>query len=260
MVPPRDFDAYFFDLDGTIYLGDRLLPGVEQTIPYLRSIGKKVMFLTNTTTQTREQCRGRLRQLGLPVPLEEIVTAASLSALYFRERSASSVVFAVGEEPLEAELQNAGIRLTREPLAATHVLVGMDRAFDYGKLHAAMKAVRNGAILIAANPDPFCPVLDDVLPDTWSMVKAIEAASSTNAKFVIGKPSAFYAEKVFEKVGLPPNRCLMVGDRLETDILFGLNNGLPTALVLTGAASAEDMASAGIRPDYLLKSIDELCL
>ncbi|WP_058301598.1 HAD-IIA family hydrolase [Gorillibacterium timonense] len=259
MLPSWDFDAYFFDLDGTIYLEDRLLPGVERTLAHLRKEGKRVMFLTNTTTQTRRQCRERLEGLGLAAELDEIVTAAYLSAMYLQETDAASLIYAVGETALMEELEAAGIQLSWDPLAATHVLVGMDRAFDYRKLHAAMKAVRNGAVLIAANPDPFCPVQDDVLPDTWSMVRAIEAASSGQAGFVIGKPSAYYARKVFEKVGVPPHRCLMVGDRLETDILFGIQNGVSTALVLTGAASTQDVDATGIRPDYTLITLEELC-
>lgn len=252
-----DFDGYFFDLDGTIFLGDQLLPGVRETMDILRQSDKSILFLTNTTTRTRKDCQLRLQKLGLEVHLDEIVTAAFTSAIYLREGQPEQSVFVVGEPALTYELEEQGVRHTADPLAATCVLVGMDMHFTYDKLHQAMKAVRNGAALIAANPDPNCPIMGDVIPDTWSMVKAIEAASNVAPMAVIGKPSLYYGAKVLERSGLPGERCLMVGDRLETDIMFGVNNGLYTALVLTGVASERDIGQFHVKPDYVWNSMND---
>ncbi|MGE7225465.1 HAD-IIA family hydrolase [Paenibacillus sp. PDC88] len=257
MPDVREFDGYFFDLDGTIFLGDRLLPGVKEALAYLRERGKKIYFLSNTTVRTRKECRLRLQELGLEAHEEEVVTAAYAAAVYLRE-SGLPRVFVVGDPALFAELDEQGVAHTPDPLSATHVLVGMDRGFNYDKLHQAMKAVASGAVLIAANPDPFCPAPDDRLPDTWSMVKAIETAGCSEAPTVIGKPSAYYAAKVLEWSKLSYDRCLMVGDRLETDILFGLQNGMRTALVLTGVTSRSDMECSPIRPDYVWSTMEEL--
>lgn len=258
MPDVMDWDGYFFDLDGTILLGEQLLPSVSETLAVLRQTGKKILFLSNTTTRTRMDCVNRLRKLGLEAHLEEIVTAAFTAAIYLREGKQEPLVFAVGEPALFSELDEQGVKHTTDPLAATHVLVGMDMHFDYDKLHQAMTAVRNGAVLIAANPDPNCPVVGDVIPDTWSMVKAIEAASCTAPHAVIGKPSEHYAAKVQEWSGLSAERCLMVGDRLETDILFGSNHGFYTALVLTGVTAKGDIAHSPIQPDYVWDSLDDL--
>lgn len=252
------YEGYFFDLDGTIYLGGRLLPGVSASLGFLRRSGKKVMFLSNTTTRTREECADRLRRLGLQAEAHEIITAGYASAIYLKGLSPSPLVYAIGEPALMKELLLAGVDCTEDVLSATHVLVGMDTQFDYSKLYLAAKALRNGAVLIAANPDPNCPVENDLLPDTWPLVKAIETASSIGSSMIIGKPSAYYAAKVLEWSGLPAERCLMVGDRLETDVRFGIVHGFGTALVLTGAATREELARSGLRPDYVWDTMEEL--
>nr|WP_245864331.1 HAD-IIA family hydrolase [Paenibacillus donghaensis] len=252
------YETYFFDLDGTIFIGDLLLPGVRQTLQYLREQGKQVLFLSNTTIRTREECRNRLRQLGLEAHTDEVVTAASVSAVYFREMPGRPKVLVIGEQALQDEMAGGHTVLTDDPVEATHVLVGMDREFTYEKLHRAMKAVRAGALLIAANPDPNCPVVGDLIPDTWAMVKAIEAASCGTVQEIIGKPSAYYAEKVLEQSGTKRENCLMVGDRMDTDIRFGLSHGISTALVLTGVTAREDLEQYSIRPDHIWTSMAEM--
>ncbi|WP_238403092.1 HAD-IIA family hydrolase [Paenibacillus mesophilus] len=251
-----DYDGYFFDLDGTVFLGDRLLPGVKETIALIREKRKKVLFLSNTTIRTRRQCLARLHELGLDARLDEIVTAAYVAAVYMRERSPEPTVLIVGEPAVAAELEEQDVPMTNRPEEATHVLVGMDMQFDYVKLHTAMKAIRGGAQLIAANPDPNCPIEGDVIPDTWSMVQAIGAASGTEPAAVVGKPSGYYAAKVLDLTGLPAERCLMIGDRLETDILFGSLNGLRTALVLTGISTERDADRSPVRPDYIWRTME----
>ncbi|MBP1991028.1 HAD-IIA family hydrolase [Paenibacillus eucommiae] len=260
-----NFDGYFFDLDGTILLGDSLLPGVPETLAALRNQRKKILFLSNTTTRTRKECQTRLQKLGLESHLEEIVTAAYAAAVYLREGKLEGKpnvrdtrVFVIGEPAMLSELEEQGVEHTEDPLEATHVLVGMDMHFNYSKLHQAMKAVRNGAAMIAANPDPYCPVDGDLIPDTWAMVKAIEATSGKKPLAVIGKPSKYYGAKALESGGLPSDRCLMVGDRLETDILFGSVNGFSTALVLTGVTSEEDIGQSPVQPDFVWTSMEEL--
>jgi len=253
----NNYEGYFFDLDGTVLLGDRLLPGVKDAIDWLRSAGKQVRFLSNTTVRTRKECLDRLSGLGLEARLHEIVTAAYVSAVYLGEIEPEPIVLVVGEAAVSRELEERAVAVTDRPEEATHVLVGMDMSFDYVKLHRAMKAVRRGAKMIAANPDPNCPVPGDVIPDTWPLVKAIEAASGVEPSAVIGKPSAYYAAKVLEESGLTGERCLMIGDRLETDVLFGEANGMATALVLTGVASASDAERSPIRADYVWSSMEQ---
>ncbi|WP_440108712.1 HAD-IIA family hydrolase [Paenibacillus sp. QZ-Y1] len=251
------YDAYCFDLDGTIYIDQMRLPGVKSFLSSLRSRGKRLLFLTNTPVHTREDCYNRLLGLGISCQLDEILTAGYVSGLYFTEHAPEARVLVVGEEALRKELQAMGIVISEDPYRSTHVLVGMDRQFHYDKLHLAAKAVRHGAALLATNPDNCCPVQGDIIPDTGAILSSIEAASQQKAAVVIGKPSRYYAEKVFQLLDVDSNRCLMIGDRLETDILFGQQNGMKTALVLTGISSREDVGKTDIVPDYIWPSFNE---
>ncbi|GFZ96242.1 acid sugar phosphatase [Paenibacillus marchantiophytorum] len=252
------FDGYLFDLDGTVYAGNQLLPGVLSTIDKLRESGKSILFVTNTTTHTREGVHERLSQLGIACSQEDILTALCVSRMYFQEYLPEAKVLMIGEQAMRNEMEQHGVETTNDPLSATHVLVGLDRQFTYEKLTLGMSALRNGAQLIAANPDPFCPLEDGAIPDTWSLVKALETASSQSVYKVIGKPSEYYAKKALEKLAFAPEACLMVGDRVSTDICFGNANGMYTALVLTGADSRKDIMLQGIKPDYVLASLSEI--
>ncbi|AWB43053.1 haloacid dehalogenase [Paenibacillus sp. CAA11] len=252
------YDGYFFDLDGTVFLGQRLLPGAAEALESLRAQGKRLLFLSNTTTRTREECYLRLTGLGIQAHRQEMVTAGWMSALYLREQAGEVRVYVIGEPALVLELVEQGVPITLYVEEATHVLVGMDMHFNYDKLHAAAKAVRRGAALIAANPDTCCPVEGDLLPDTWAIVQAIVTASGVRTHAVMGKPSSYFAQKTLEWSGLEASRCLMIGDRLDTDIAFGLKHGLGTALVLTGVSGGSELAASPIRPDYVWASLHEL--
>lgn len=251
------YDAYCFDLDGTIYIDQMRLPGVKSFLSSLRSRGKRLLFLTNTSVHTREDCYKRLLGLGVSCQLDEILTAGYVSGLYFVEHAPDAKVLVVGEEALKEELRAVGIDISEDPYRSTHVLVGMDRQFHYDKLHLAAKAVRHGAALLATNPDNCCPVQGDMIPDTGAILSSIEAASQQKAAVMIGKPSSYYAEKSLQLLDVDHSSCLMIGDRLETDILFGKLNGMKTALVLTGISTRENIGKADIVPDYIWPSLNE---
>lgn len=254
----NQFSGYLFDLDGTVYSGETILPGVLTTLKRLREQEKSLLFVTNTTIRTIEEVHRRLEQLGVVCGKDEIMTALCVAGMYFREHEPGAKVFMIGEQAMRLELDRRGVETTEDALSATHVLVGLDRQFTYDRLTQGMSALRNGALLIAANPDPFCPIDDGAIPDTWSLVKALETASLRQTIKVIGKPSAYYAAKAFEKLDVAPGQCLMVGDRIETDIRFGNANGMYTALVLTGADSREDIRLTGVEPDYVLATLSEI--
>lgn len=254
----NEYSAYLFDLDGTIYSGNKLLPGVLHTLNRLREQEKSVMFVTNTTLRTKELVRERLEKLGICCDEEEILTALCVVGMYFQEHEPQAKVLMIGEQAMKHELDRYGIETTEDALEASHVLVGLDRQFTYERLTLGMNALRNGARLIAANPDPFCPIDDGAIPDTWSLVKALETASLQKTYHVLGKPSTYFAQKVFDKLDIPSAQCLMVGDRIETDIRFGNNNGMYTALVLTGADSRKDIMLTRVQPDYVLASLCEI--
>ncbi|GIN19493.1 MAG TPA: HAD-IIA family hydrolase [Bacillus bacterium] len=253
-----DFEAYCFDLDGTIYLGNQILPGAKETLETLRMNHKKVLFITNSPTQTREECRRRLESLGIDVCSNEILTGPFISALYFSENFPDALIYVVGEEAIRTEFNHFSLKVTEDPSEATHVLVGLDRSFTYEKLNMAMNAVRNGAKLIVTNPDPTCPVPGGFVSDTYAIARAIEVASGKSIFQVTGKPSAFYGERILKELNVESDQCLIVGDRLETDILLGKFSKIRTCLVLTGVARKEDVDKTKIYPDFIIKDLNSL--
>jgi NagD protein len=252
------FDGYIFDLDGTVYLGDALLPGAQSAIRRLRADGRRVVFLSNNPTHTRAQYAARLERLGLPTPLDEIVNSTQVLVQWLLHEAPGCRVFPVGEQPLKNELAAAGFVLSDRAGAIDFVIASFDRTFEYRKLQIAFDAIRAGARLIATNADRYCPVPGGGEPDAASIIAAIEACTATRVEVVVGKPSPIMARAVAEIVQLPPGRCLMTGDRLETDIAMGRGAGMATALTLTGATSRAMLATSDIKPDYVIEGLAEL--
>lgn len=258
MVHVNDYDAFCFDLDGTIYVEDTLLLGVKDLISSLRNHNKKVLFISNTSIHTREACKERLGKMGIETSVDEIITTNYLAARLFKQNIPNAKVYIVGEHSLIEQLMNVSIKLTTNPLEATHVLVGLDRDFTYNKLGHAMQAVRNGAKIIVTNPDVVCPVMDGYIADTFVLAQAIETASEKKIDMIIGKPSAYYSRAIIDLLRVPYEKCLIVGDRLETDIMLGLNSGMKTCLVLTGVTKRADIEDTRIYPDYVVENLSEL--
>lgn len=250
--------TFIFDIDGTILLEDKLLPYARETIQALKKINKKVFYLTNSTIRTQKEATTFLNEFSLPVEQHEVITAASLSAHYLHTYAEECRVMVIGGDSVENELRSTGINITNQPEETTHVLVGLDKQFTYKKLNIATKAVRLGAKLIGMNPDPFCPMKDGVIPDSGSLIKAIEVASNSKVAAIIGKPSIYSAELIMSEANVTSDQCLIVGDRIDTDILFGKNAGMKTALVLTGVTSEEEVNESAIKPDFIIPNLGPL--
>lgn len=258
-VPERLFGGYAFDLDGTLYLGDAALPGAVETVGAIRQAGRAVAFVTNNPLSSRADYAAKLRRLGIRAADEEVVTATDSLLRYLAQTHPSATVLAVAEELLCRQLSEAGFRLTDDPESAEVVVVSFDRTFDYAKLHAAYRAVRlHGAIVVASNPDPYCPTPDGGLPDCAAMLAAIEACTGATAEAVTGKPSEHMAQAVLARVGVAAQDAVMVGDRLLTDMAMAEAAGLAGALVLTGATDRAGLAASPLRPRYVLETIAQL--
>lgn len=254
-LPTKLYEAYIFDLDGTIYLGDTLLPTAGQTITSLRKLGKRTVFLSNNPTHTRYDYAAKLTRLGLPTPPEDIINSSVVMVDFLRRHLPGARLFVVGEEPLQAELQAAGFQLTDDARRVEAVIASFDRTFVYRKLQIAFDAIRAGARFFATNADRYCPVPGGGQPDAAAIIAAIEACTNTKIEAVVGKPSPYMAEAILSLLDLPPDRCLMTGDRLETDILMGLEAGMATALTLTGATHEAALSASPIQPTYILHQL-----
>lgn len=257
-LPERLYEAYIFDLDGTCYLGETLLPSAEETITRLRELGKRTVFLSNNPTHTREAYAERLSQLGLATPASDVVNSSLVMVDFLTRRMPDARLFVVGEASLERELEAAGFTLTEEAEQIDAVIASFDRTFTYHKLQVAFDAIRAGAHFYATNADRYCPVPGGGQPDAAAMIAAIEAATNTEVEAVVGKPSRYMAEAILGLLQLPPEQCIMVGDRLETDVLLGLNAGMAGALTLTGATDEAMLVASEIRPTYVLRQLGDL--
>lgn len=254
----KSYRAILADLDGTVNRGDRLVPGAEEVYRELTESGVRWVFLSNNATVLAADLAEKISALGLPVSENQVVTSASALIDGLKKECPTARVMVVGEERLSQGLRNAGIRVENGTCRVDLVVTAMDRHFDYEKLRKAQAALLAGALFWATNLDASLPVADGFLPGAGSIVAAISTAAGRTPDRVFGKPSPDMASLVLELLGLPAALCLVVGDRMETDILFSRNAGIDSALVLTGATSREDLARFPYTPDYLFDSISDL--
>jgi NagD protein len=255
---PRSWAGYVFDLDGTIYLDDELLPGAGETVRTLRAGGARLAFLTNKPLERGAAYAEKLTRLGVPAAADEVVTSIDALLDYLASHAPVRAILPVTEPLLEAVLVEHGYKMARVPEDADVVVVAFDRTFDYAKLNRAYRAVKAGARLIATNPDPWCPTADGGIPDCAAMLAAIEACTGARAEAIVGKPSEHMARTLLLRLGLPPADVLMVGDRLTTDVGLARKAGFAAALVLTGATTRAEALGATMAPDLVLASLSEL--
>jgi HAD superfamily hydrolase (TIGR01450 family) len=255
----RRFDAYIFDLDGTIYVDDELIPGADETIARLRADGARVAFVTNNPLHPATDYAKRLTRLGIPVDPAEIVTSIDALVRYLDDGRPGATVLPIAEAEVCRRLTGAGYALTDDPRATDVVVVAFDRTFTYAKLLAGYRAVRErGAAIVATNPDPFCPTRDGGLPDCAAMLAALEACTGARAEAVVGKPSHHMIAAVLDRLRVSPEATAVVGDRPATDVAMGQSIGASGILVLSGATSAAEAAAGDVRPDHTLGSIRDL--
>ena len=170
------FKGFIFDLDGTVYLGERLIPGAERMIRLLRERGKKVVFLSNKPLYTREDYAAKLTRLGIPTTPSEVVNSTFVLIRYLQRVAPDAKVFVMGELPFVAEMARAGFRLTEDPHEIEYVVAAFDRTFDYRKFNIAFQAIKKGAHFIATNPDPARRTEDGMVPACGAMAALIEKA------------------------------------------------------------------------------------
>ena len=239
------FKGFIFDLDGTVYRSDQLIPGAEGVIRLLRENKRKVIFLSNKPIQTREDYASKLTRLGIPTQPEDVINSTFVMTNYLKKIAPQARLFVVGETPFIEELKRAGFKITDEAKEIEYVVVAFDRTFDYGKLNVAFQAIRLGAHFVATNPDRTCPVEGGEIPDCAGMIAAIEAVTEKKVEVIVGKPSPIMIQTVLNVLGLRPEDCILIGDRIETDIKMGKEAGIATGIVLTGVT--DEKTSQGIQ-------------
>jgi NagD protein len=251
--------GFIFDLDGTIYIDEVALPGAVETIAALRARDCQTIFITNKPLEPGAAYADKLTRLGIPTTPAQVITSVDVLIEYFCRHAPGARVFAIGEPPMLAELRSAGLRLTDEPCEIEYVVAAFDRTFDYRKLNIAFQAIKfHGAHFFATNPDAACSVEGGQIPDCAGVIAALEATTGKKVEFIAGKPSPRIIQVGVERLGVPVENCLVVGDRLETDIVMGHAAGAQTALVLTGTTRREQLIGATIQPDYVLENVGKI--
>lgn len=260
--PERIFEGYVFDLDGTVYLGDRLLPGSARLLEALRELGRRVTFVSNNPTRTPAEYVDKLTALGVHAQVEEVINTVVTTVEWITSQCPDARVFAIAEEPLRHALREAGVTLSEDPAEIDVVIASYDRSLDYRKLQTAFDALwRNERTrLLATNPDPYCPTPKGGEPDAGAVIAALEACTGRRCELHFGKPGPVMMEAVVARLAASPEDCVVVGDRLYTDLAAARNAGAEGALVLTGETDAADLEGlhGEKRPDYVLERLDQL--
>lgn len=262
-APARLYDAYLFDLDGTIYLGDELLPGARELVTRLRAQGRETLFLSNNPTRDPQMYAEKLTRLGLPTPASHVVNPVVTMTAWLRREAPDAAVFVIGEEPLVRALRSAGVRTSTDPRDIDVVVASFDRGFDYTKLQIAFDALwqHRRARLVTTNPDAYCPMPGGRgEPDAAAIIGAIEASTGVRCEVNVGKPSPLMLHTALEVLGVEPRDCVMVGDRLHTDVAMAVDAGIDSALVLTGESTREMVEALPVprRPTMVLDRVDRL--
>lgn len=248
--------AFVLDMDGTIYLGDHLLPGVCDFVKYLQQGNIPFLFLTNNSSKHRKLYAEKLNHLGLNVDPSEIFTSGEATANFLQQHFAEiKKIDLYGTPALEEEFVGNGFELTvGNPQA---VVLGFDTTLTYEKLWRLCDEVRSGLPYFATHPDINCPLENGVMPDIGSIIAFVEASTGRSPDFVIGKPNLPIVESLIKRLGLPADQICMVGDRLYTDVALG-QAGFRTVLVLSGETKAGDLADSPYKPDLVVENIGEL--
>ncbi len=252
--------TFVFDLDGVVYRGEQPLPGAADTIQSLRRLGHQVYFFTNNSSKSRPFYQEKLQRMGVSADIDHIMTAGYATALYLTENGACGAsCLAIGEFGLLGELEAIGMDLTDdEPVE--YVVVGIDRKFNYDTLVRAQRAILGGAAFIATNPDTTFPLEEGrVVPGNGVLVAAIKAATGVEP-IMIGKPEITAMHEILQLAHATPADTVVVGDRLDTDILAGNRIGATTVLVLTGIGTMADVEAAppDMKPTIIIKELREL--
>ena len=248
----QDIRCFLLDMDGTFYLGDRLLPGALEFIDLLNRNGIHFLFLTNNSSRTRKEYADKIRRFGLDLPEEKIFTSGEATAIYLKKQKPGARLYVVGTPALEREFSDHGFILTDEN--PDFAVLGFDTTLTYNKLWKLCDLVVAGVPYIATHPDINCPTETGFMPDIGAMMALISTSTGKQPDVIIGKPYAPIVEAVVEKLQIPIEALCMVGDRLYTDIALG-KTGLTTVLVLSGETRPEDLPGSPHQPDYVMDNL-----
>lgn len=251
------YDYFIFDLDGTIYRGEHLISNADKVVNHLKSINKKIVFVSNKTTGTAKDYYDLLKNWGLNIEENEIINSTIVASRYLNQNFNGKLFFAIGEDSFINEIEKSSLKYSTTPEEINILLVTLDRTLNYKKLEIAARALENGARFFAANIDDTCPVDDGEVIDAGSTISALQKRTHRKLELHFGKPSEFMFNEIKNHLQFIPSKTLLIGDRLETDIRMGNEFGIDTVLVHTGVKYFPN-GTENILPTYQLNSVFDL--
>lgn len=247
--------GFICDMDGVIYHGNRILPGVPEFIRWLHDTKKEYLFLTNNSGYTPRELNQKLARMGLDVSEDHFYTSALATAAFLKEQAPGCSAFVIGEAGLLNALYNAGI--TMNDVNPDYVVVGEGRSYSLDTLTKATNLVMKGAKLIGANSDVSGPIESGIAPACRALIAPIEMATGTQAYFC-GKPNPLMMRTGLNLLNCHCGEAVMVGDRMDTDIVSGLESGMATVLVLSGVSGTETLKTYAYRPTMVLDGVGDI--
>lgn len=253
-----DYEGAVLDLDGTVYRGEELLPGAAAVVDRLREAGAETLFFSNNPVKSREEYAERLTSMGIDVRPEDVLSSGTVTTRFLADEHADDSVFVVGDDGLRRQFRAAGIELVADATDADVLVASWDREFGYGDMLAGYRALEAGAAFYGTDPDLLIPAAEGMVPGSGSVINAIGGVLEREPDRVLGKPSPEAQRVALEALGVPAESCLLVGDRLETDIELGERAGMTTVLVRTGASTDADVENSPVTPDHVIDSLADL--
>lgn len=256
----KNIKCFLFDMDGTINLGNTLIPGMEGFFDKLKASGRSYYLLTNNSSKDHEHYVKKMNGLGVPVENKDVLISTDAFTNWLAKINPEARLFVLGTKEFRSIVTKAGFTITKTlEEGADYVVVAFDQELTYANLTIACRLIDKGVPYVATHPDVRCPIEGgEFIPDTGAMLELIKTATGKSPLYIFGKPFKFMVDVVLDKTGFSKDQIAMVGDRLSTDIAFGLNNDILSILVLTGEATMEDVKNGNIKPDIILPHAKEI--
>jgi HAD superfamily hydrolase (TIGR01457 family) len=252
----KQVQCFLLDMDGTVYLGDRMLDGSLDFLEKLRQTGRSALFLTNNSSKSAKVYVQKLKRLGVTEPFLRVLTSGQAAGQYALKHFGGQRAFLLGNELLRTELIQMGVAIDDEH--PDYVLIGYDTTLDYSKMTRVCDLVRAGLPYVATHPDFNCPTETGFAPDIGAIIAFIEASAGRRPDVVIGKPNAGIVQEALRVTGMRREELAMVGDRLYTDIATGVRFGMTSILVLTGEATLADVETVSEKPDLIFERLSDM--
>ena len=255
MVDLQSKSGFISDMDGLVYHGNKLLPGAAEFLEWLEANGKEYIFLTNSSERSPRELQEKLGRMGLSVGEEHFYTSALVTASFLSSQAPGGSAYVIGEAGLVGALYNHGFSMN--DVNPDYVVVGETSSYSYDKILHAIKLVRQGAKLIGTNPDLTGPIEGGIAPATRALIAPIELSTGKEAYFV-GKPNPLMMREAMKQLGTKPEDTVIIGDRMDTDIVAGIESEIETVLVLSGVTDEHTMRKYPYRPHYVFNGIGDI--